>query len=53
MWIIERRKISREYTDDFTGPEGHALLLDQDVNAIEYAFCFIEKLLETGEVLKA
>ena len=53
MWIIERRRSSREYTDEFTQSEGHALLLDQYVNAIEYASCFIGKLLETGEALKA
>lgn len=53
MRIIEGHKGCYEYTVEFTGLEGHGLLPDQGVNAVEYAVRYVTCLMELREGLRS
>ncbi len=46
MRIIEGHKGCYEYTTQFQGLEGHGSDPDRGVNAVEYAVCYVARLLE-------
>lgn len=52
MRIIEGHKGCYEYAVEFTGVEGHSSLPDAGVNAVEYAVCYVAKLMVLRDALK-
>lgn len=53
MRIIEAHKGCYEYTTEFRGVEGHGSNPEGGVNAVEYAVCYVARLMELAERLKA
>ena len=52
MKAIQAHKGCSEYSTYFTGLAGHGSAPDKGVNAVEYASCYINKLMELREELK-
>ena len=53
MRVIEGHKGCYEYSEHFTGLEGHGSAPERGVNAVEYAVRYVSRLLELREVLRA